>query len=93
MANHIAALLGIRARPEYAELVDLEELCYLLGVSERDALKLTQGEDFPEPAMRLHRHQANEVLPQPRRVWDRAEVERWAEKRGLALSSGETIEP
>jgi predicted DNA-binding transcriptional regulator AlpA len=63
------------------DLLHVEDLAYVLGVSQREALKLTRREDFPEPMMNRHRYMANERLPQPRPVWDRADVERWAKKR------------
>ena len=92
MGNHIAELLGFRPAPDDSDLLGVEQLGYTLGVSQRDALKLTQREDFPEPVMSIHRYEANETLPQPRRVWDRADVERWAKERDLPLPSGQTAQ-
>jgi hypothetical protein len=80
MRNRIADLAGIAATPDNAELLGVEDVAHVLGVSQREALKLTQREDFPEPSMhRLHRL-ANERRAQPRPVWDRPEVERWAKE-------------
>jgi predicted DNA-binding transcriptional regulator AlpA len=83
MRNRIADLAGIAASPDNAELLSVEDVAHVLGVSQREALKLTQGEDFPEPSTHLHRGMANERLPQPQPVWDRGDVERWA-KEGIS---------
>ena len=78
MHNRIAALMEIPPTRDASDLLHLEDLAHVLGVSQREALKLTQREDFPEPSVhRLHR-MANERRAQPRPAWDRAEVERWA---------------
>ena len=80
MHNRIAALMGIPPTLDASDLLPLEDLAQVLGVSQRQALELTQREDFPEPSMhRLHR-KANERRAQPRPAWDRAEVERWAKE-------------
>jgi hypothetical protein len=83
MRNRIADLAGIAATPDNAELLSVEDVAHVLGVSRREALKLTQREDFPEPSTHLHRGMANERLPQPQPVWDRDAVERWA-KEGIS---------
>jgi predicted DNA-binding transcriptional regulator AlpA len=80
MPDRIAALLGFPPTLDASDLLHVEDLGHVLGVSQREALKLTQREDFPEPFMHRHRYIANERAPQPRPVWDRAEVERWAKE-------------
>ena len=78
MPNRIAALMELPRTLDASDLLGVEDIAAVLGVSQRGALKMTQREDFPQPTMhRLHR-MANERRPQPRPVWDRTEVERWA---------------
>jgi predicted DNA-binding transcriptional regulator AlpA len=83
MRNRIADLAGIAATPDDADLISVEGVAQVLGVSQREALELTQREDFPEPSTHLHRTMANERLPRPQPVWDRGDVERWA-KEGIS---------
>jgi hypothetical protein len=78
MRNNISALIEMPPTLDHAQLVARHELGQTLGVSQRQALELTRREDFPEPVLFLHRQEPNETLPQPRPVWDRADVERWA---------------
>jgi hypothetical protein len=88
MRNRIAELAGIPPTPDNADLLSVEDLAYVLGVSQLEALKLTQREDFPEPMMSPHRYVANERLPQPQPVWNRGDVERWA-KEGISTQRHE----
>jgi hypothetical protein len=80
MRNNIAALLELSSPLDDAEFVTLQELGHILGLSRRQALKLTQRGDFPEPVLSLHRRVLNETKPQPRPVWDVDDIEHWAKK-------------
>ena len=81
MANRIASLMDIPPTLGAGDLLDVEDLAFELGVPPGKALELTQLEGFPAPAMKRHRYVANERLPRPQRVWNRSEVEAWAEER------------
>lgn len=54
-----------------SELLGLAEVAELLSTTRRNAIRLTQAENFPEPIARLR------ATP----VWERSDVERWAKQR------------
>jgi hypothetical protein len=66
--HNIARLMELPPRLDRAEIVRRGDLGPVLGVSQAQALTWAQRSDFPAPAAWL----------QARPVWDRAEVERWA---------------
>ena len=57
--------------PTSGDLLGLAEVADLLKTSRRNAIRWTQGDDFPDPIVRLR------ATP----VWKRADVERWAKRR------------
>ena len=81
MPNRIASLLGFSPPADSGGIVRRHELGRLLGVSQSQALGLTQRPDFPQPMVHLHRRVRGETLPQPQPVWDRAELERWLKEK------------
>jgi hypothetical protein len=79
MHSRIASLLGMSPAADSAGIVRRDELGRVLGVSQSQALRLTQRPDFPESMVSLHRRVPGETLPRPEPIWDRAELERWLE--------------
>ena len=70
MEHNIARLMELPPRLDEADIVRRGELGRALGVPQSEALKCVQRSDFPAPVAWL----------QARPVWDRADVERWAEE-------------
>ena len=58
------------------KVVGVYEIALMLGVTRQRVWKLTQGADFPEPAIRLHMGNA----------WLLSDVQDWAKRTGRTIN-------